>query len=95
MRKQLYTQFSMVCDDHPCYDFQWQFNCTDGVRAWVCNHIPLFYVDVITHSYPNTDAGLAYFPQQKRHLVDHFNRRLMINEKVFKITQSKTKDFMS
>ena len=26
--------------------------------AWVSNHIPLFYVYVITNPYPNPDEGL-------------------------------------
>ena len=27
------------------------------VRAWMTNHTPLFYMDVITHAYPNPDVG--------------------------------------
>ena len=30
-----------------------------GIRAWMHNHIPLFYMDVITNPCLNRDAGLA------------------------------------
>ena len=26
---------------------------------WVCNYMPLFYMDKITYPYPNSNAGLA------------------------------------
>ena len=38
---------------HPC------LASTNVIMAWMINHIPLFYVDVIIHPCPSPNAGLA------------------------------------
>ena len=36
---------------HPC------LNINTEIVAWVNNYTPLFYVDVITNPFPNSNAG--------------------------------------